>query len=148
MEEPRTGAGALYQALMRHFVHQDRIVYQSLPYLSAIQTATIAGSWAIASTHPRLAVLIAFLGAVLTFYYLHYVRAARADRDANKEIMQKLGAELIDQTSAKGLRLRLDACPMGRFRGVRVVTALKAMIVLFIVFDILIGVSFIIGWLP
>jgi hypothetical protein len=140
VEEPIRGTQALYQTLMQHFLHQDRLVYMSIPYLTAIQTATIGGSWAIADSHQYLGAILAILGAVMTSCYLIYVGATLADRDVNLEIIDKLGHELIEHTSAKGLQVHMNAWPKGRPLKVPVSILVKWITILFIQVDIALAV--------
>lgn len=140
MEEPTRGTEALYQTLMRQFLHQDRLVYMSIPYLTAIQTATIGGSWAVADSHQYLGAVLAILGAAMTFCYLIYVIATLADRDVNLEVIDRLGRELVEHTSAKGLQVRMNAWPKGRPLKLPVSTLVKWVTILFIAVDAVLAV--------
>jgi len=141
MAKSNNSAGALYQALMHHFLHQDRMVYMSFPILAVIQTPTIGGSWsAAAKGHPWLGAALAILGAVLTLCYLLYVSAARADRNVNRKIMDDLAEELINQTSAKGPQVRMSS-EEGRLCG-PVFRLIIFVVVLFIAVDLVFA-----GWL-
>jgi hypothetical protein len=138
MAKSSNSAGALYQALMRHFLHQDHMVYMSIPYLTAIQTATIGGSLSVGHT---FGAALAFLGALLTSCYLLYVVAARADRDVNIAIMDELAKELIEQTNAKVLRVRISS-EEGRLCGLRIFWLIIFVVALFIAVDLVFA-----GWL-
>ncbi|MBN1361385.1 MAG: hypothetical protein JW993_12375 [Sedimentisphaerales bacterium] len=145
MAESTKSAEALYQALMRQFLHQDRLVYMSIPYLAAIQTATIGGSWAVADCHQYLGAVLGFLGAGLTFCYLLYVMATLADRDVNLDIMDKLAGELIEHTGASGLQVRMNAWPKGRLFKWRVSILVERVTLLFIIADFVLAVGLAFG---
>lgn len=140
-ENPSAAAGPLYQALMRHFLHQDRLIYMNIPYLTAIQTATLGGSWAIADYDHFLGAALAVLGAAVTWCYLMYVTATIADRNVNLLIMDKLAEELQQGTSAMNYRpVRMNAWPEGRlFRKLRVTSLVRGVTMGFIVFDVIFG---------
>lgn len=143
MAESNDSAGVLYQALMRHFLHQDRMVYMSLPTFAVIQTAIMGGSWSVGGKgHPWLGAFLAALGVVLSLVYVYYLRAALADRNVNRDIMDKLAQELMKHTSAKDLPPVRMSSEKGRLRELPVFWLFVFVVMMFIMIDLLLA-----GWL-
>ena len=147
MVESNKSAEALYQALMSHYIHQDRMVYMSVPYLAIIQTATIGGGWSVAHTHHGISAALAGLGVLLSVFYLLYVIAAKKDSLINEPIMEKLANELVERTSAKGSQPRTSAWPEGRLWKLSIFRLVLGVIASFILIDLVMVVVFAHGWL-
>ncbi len=100
---PRTeGQGSLYEALMAHVLHQDRLVWDVSQVLIAVQGGVLLAGY---SLRPHwLSVAILLLGAFLTLLLLALVRKHELDRDINRRVMDRLAESLLPDSLKGELR--------------------------------------------
>jgi len=92
----------LYEALMAHMLHQDRLVWDMTQLIVVIQGGALASGFTLRSHW--LGPVVLLFGAVLTIMLLALVVKSELDRDANRAIMDRLANELLPQKIKGELR--------------------------------------------
>jgi uncharacterized membrane protein len=98
--EPVTDARAehVYTAAVRHFLHQDRILWEWLRIVFILQIATIGGVLTFTGAHPRIEFVMLLVGvAVWTIVMVVLAKKTERDRDVNIEMMDFLARYLVTE---------------------------------------------------
>lgn len=97
----------LYTAILRHYLHQDAMMWSRVQLLIAIQAGVLAGSVGLRG-NSRLAAAVLLLGASFTLLIFWLVLKDELDRDVNLPLLDALARRLTDVEAFKGLNLDHD----------------------------------------
>lgn len=95
---------ALYTAVLRHYLHQDAMLWSRVQLLIAIQAGVLGGSTALRS-NSDLAASLLILGAFFTTLLLLLARKDELDRDVNVPLLDALGQRILAQMPLEGVVL-------------------------------------------
>ncbi|HEY5707473.1 MAG TPA: hypothetical protein VIS96_18085 [Terrimicrobiaceae bacterium] len=106
------GQGSLYEALLAHALHQDRLVWDVSQMLIAVQGGVLISGYALRSHWFAVAILL--LGAFLTLFLLALVRKHELDRDVNRRLLDSLAESLVPENVKHQLRRTKTSEPIVR----------------------------------
>ena len=104
LEDIRTPEASLYQALMAHYLHQDRLLWSRVQLLIAVQGAVLVAGFYIHSENSWLATVIMIAGAMVTIIIFYLVTLDISDRDKHLRVMDKLAESLLPEEMKNKLR--------------------------------------------
>ena len=108
---PRTPSGSsqdatLYAAVLRHYLHQDAILWSRVQVLLAIQAGVLAGAVAL-RTNAFVAAAVLLLGAFFTLLLLLLGLKDELDRDINLPLLDALARRITAAAPFPDLALDL-----------------------------------------
>lgn len=104
LEDSHTPEASLYQALMAHYLHQDRLLWSRVQLLTAVQGAVLVAGFYTHSDNGWLAAAIMIAGAIMTAIIFYLVTLDISDRDKHLKVMDKLAGSLLPEEIKKKLR--------------------------------------------
>ena len=91
--EGLSALAVFYQTLMNQFLHQDRLMWDQVQIMIALESLTLGG-WYVLRANRWLAIVAEFVGLMMILIVGWIAWLCEQDRDVNQKLMDRLGKKL------------------------------------------------------
>jgi hypothetical protein len=94
-ESPLAGTDLVIKAIVDHYLHTDRLIWQRLPVLMVLDAAVWGGMYATYVSNRGAAILIGIAGVLFTYMLLVTVLGAIENRNVNVRLIDELIGDYV-----------------------------------------------------